>query len=123
VFKSSATKPDKLRRLALPQLIDEKPEFIDPENETKIAIEDAIKNALPKFRKGDNNMLIITPNMNQQILVMMAIQSMTGTNNLIQDEIRRQDKNRLISAVLVLEPTYYLSEGKVNYYRKFIPII
>ncbi len=120
---------DRLGRVNRPQYnpVDTKAGFISPSKEIFDAIDDPIKNSLEskrQFNPGENNLLIITPNMDQQTLVMMAFAEMSGSaSSVVADEVKRRDKDALLSTILILEPVIYYGENSCKYHHLFIPIV
>jgi len=120
---STKTDAEKKARTALPQYINGEGGWFSPEEEIAFATEDSIKNALPKFIKGDNNLLVIAPNMNQQVITLLGISAMGGRrSNVIQGELLLQDPDELVSSVLILEPILFAADPEIKYFHKFVPI-
>lgn len=96
--------------------------WFSSEEEIEYAVEDSIKNALPKFNKGESNMLVIVPDMHHQILTMLGVSEMIGGSKTIQNELFLQDTDQLISTVLILEPVLFSADSKITYTHKFVTI-
>lgn len=118
----SLTDEMKKARTSLPKFINGQGGSFSSEEEIQYAAEDSIKNALPKFMSGDNNLLVITPDMYQQIITMLAISAMAGGSTTIQNTLRVKDARKLISTVLILEPVLPSESGRVEYWHRFIKI-
>lgn len=103
------TKKQKLERL-------KKWRFINGEGRSysdRDALIDPIRKAIPKFIKGENNLLIIVPEM-------FAITGLFPYFKVIaQEEVAKQDTTHVISAILILQPIL-IDGAPVNY--KFILI-
>lgn len=116
------TEAQKKARTSLPQYINGEGGSFSSEEEIEFAVEDSIKNALPKFIKGENNLLVIVPNMYEQIITMLGISAMAGGSEAIQGELLVHDIDGLVSVVLVLELVLLMGDPEVKYTHKFIPI-
>lgn len=68
----------------------------------KHAVEDSIKNALPKFEEGENNILVITPSMIVNYPNYSTYPSELLENSAMK-ELKVQDPNNLISRVVILQ--------------------
>ncbi|QQG43978.1 MAG: hypothetical protein HYW86_03895 [Candidatus Roizmanbacteria bacterium] len=119
---SNLSESQKRIRVSKPKYINGEAGSFSSEEEIKYTVEDSIKNALPKFTKGDNNLLVITPDMHHQIITMLAVSAMAGGSGAIQDEITTQDGTNIISTVLILEPILPALENEVRYSHKFIGV-
>jgi hypothetical protein len=109
-------------RASQPKYINGEAGSFSSEEEILFAVEDSIKNALPKFKEGDNNLLVICPEMHHQIMTMLGISEMKGGSSAIQSELTFQDVHQLISSVLILEPFLPSDSGNVDYAHMFFPI-
>ncbi len=116
------TDMQKQARTSKPKIINGESKSFSSEEEIQYAAEDSIKNALPKFISGENNLLVITPDMSQNMLTMFAISAMAGGSREIQDELFLDDKDKLISTVLVLEPVLPSESGVIEYWHGFLDI-
>ncbi|MDD3190441.1 MAG: hypothetical protein PHI66_01985 [Candidatus Pacebacteria bacterium] len=65
----------------------------------KAAIEDSIKNSIHKFKKSEHNILMIVPNMFAQIQGLQP----WHIQIIIDEELKKQDKDYLISTIAILE--------------------
>lgn len=116
VWKDSAmTKSEKMAREIQPKVRNGDGGSFSSDEEIRFAIEDSVKNTAYKLNKGENNLLIITPYLRQDTFVMLAISAMASKHTVVQDEVSLGDPDGVISAVLILEPQFPLSEGKVVY--------
>lgn len=75
------------------------------------AIEDSIKNSLAKFDENKNNALVIVPNMFVPIC-----ENSIDLENIIRDEILKQDDNKLLSKVIILEKSLIYKKIEYQYY-------
>ncbi len=116
------TDEQKQARTSKPKIINGETKFFSSEEEIQYAAEDSIKNALPKFISGEKNLLVITPDMSQNMLTMLAISAMAGGSRIIQDELFLDDEDKLICTVLVLEPVLPSETGKFEYWHRFLEI-
>lgn len=116
------TDAQKIARTKLPKIINGEGGSFSSEEEIRYAAEDSIKNARPKFIKGESNLLVITPDMSQNMMTMFALSAMAGGSREIQDELFFDDEERLISTVLVLEPVLSSATGVFEYWHRFIEI-
>jgi hypothetical protein len=123
IMKSTALSDSQKReRIGRPQynLTDSKASFISPEKEIQDSLEDPTNNSLKQFVKGENNLLIVTPNMDQQIFSMIAAVAMgESVEKVIKDVVEKYDTDKVISAILILEPTINV---KCNYYNIHVPV-
>jgi hypothetical protein len=101
----SMSRQDKFARKAKPQFISGEGHWISPAD----AFSDSIKNAVPKFLKGDKNLLIVVPNM------FGSVGWIPYVENTVMEELRSEDPEELISAVIILEPRMMAEKAVVDY--------
>lgn len=109
VWKDTSIPSDqKKKRQQQPQYLNNEALSFTPRD----AVEDSIKNALPKFEKNQENVLMITPNM----FVAMHNSPNTYVHQIVSDELKKQDKERLISTIAILEAELPIDKQKVEYH-------
>lgn len=113
---------EKKERLRQPKIRTGDGGSFSPIQELRFVLEDSVKNALPKFVKGENNLLVITPDMLLDTMTMLAVAAMAENNTPIQQEMRMLDPDEIISAVLILEPSFPVVENKVVYHHHLAKI-
>jgi len=64
------------------------------------AIEDAIRKSVKQFKSGENNLLIVVPNM---LALEVGSQVADGQSNKVRDLLEKYDKNKIIKAIIILE--------------------
>lgn len=99
------------QRLSKPQFISGEGRWFDGSE----AVEDAIRKSVRQFEQGKNNLLIITPNMFADAVLMPAMDGGHKVKQLLQ----KYDKDNLISCVLVLEVS--LPSSGIVYTDIFVP--
>jgi len=90
------------------------PQYINGEGRSfspRDAIEDSIKNSLHKFEKNQKNILMITPNM----FVGLHNSPNWHVKNIIQEELKKQDTENLITTVAILETELPAGDNEIKY--------
>lgn len=108
IFKDdSLTGEYKKKRKRQPQYISGEGRFFSPRD----AIEDSIKNALHKFKKNQKNILMIAPNM----FVPLHNSPKWHIKDIINDELYKQDLDKVITTVTILETQLPAGKTKIEY--------
>ncbi len=112
IFENNPTKEESLERKQQPKNINETFAF-----DFKSGYTDAIKNSLDKFKKGDNNLLIISDD---------RFISLIGDPFLeinVTEELSRQDIEGKISSVLLLAITFFPFSNKFEYKSRTVTLL
>lgn len=97
------------------------PQFINGEGgsfSSNEAIEDAVRKAIGQFEKGNNNLLIITPNMFINTGLLPAIDN----GHRIRKLLSKYDTKKIISCILILEVSLPAVSNNFRYTDIWIPV-
>ena len=102
-------------RLSQPQFMNGEGRSFDGAEGVEDAIISCIKDS--KFKKGNNNLLVVTPNMFTSALLVAGMHDGYSIKRLL----RQYDKDETITCILILEVAFYIRDNKPNYSTVLVP--